>query len=133
MKVTRPTAETWAEWFRCLADPSRLLILNLLARERRPMTVGEIVDHLDVGQSTVSHHLSLLTETCFVFVERRGTASLFRINDACLDCFPTAAQVVMGQATGRRVSQQPPGASSRRGQTPDRRRRRTVARMRRGG
>ena len=33
----------FASWFRCLADPTRIQILSLLATERRPMTVGEIV------------------------------------------------------------------------------------------
>jgi len=35
------------------------------------MSVGEIVDAVDVGQSTVSHHLKLLADTGFVLVERR--------------------------------------------------------------
>jgi Bacterial regulatory protein, arsR family len=61
------------------------------------MTVGEIVDAVDVGQSTVSHHLKLLAETGFVLVERRGNASLYRVNERCLAVFPSAAEVVMGQ------------------------------------
>jgi DNA-binding transcriptional ArsR family regulator len=97
MDVDRASAEVWASWFRCLGDATRVLILNRLAVARRPVTVGEIVDAVDVGQSTVSHHLKVLAETGFVLVERRGTASLFRVNERCLDCFPSAAEVVMGQ------------------------------------
>jgi len=74
-----------------------VLILHQLATAGRPMTVGEIVEALDVGQSTVSHHLKLLTDTGFVLVERRGNASWFRVNERCLECFPSAAEVVMGQ------------------------------------
>ena len=96
MKVRRDTAEVWARWFRALGDPSRILILNLLATTRRPMAVQEIVDRLDVGQSTVSHHLKTLSETGFVLVEREGTSSRYRVNDRCLECFPSAADVVMG-------------------------------------
>ena len=66
-------ATTWAGWFKALGDPTRILILHLLATEARPMTAGEIVDALDVGQSTMSHHLQILGETCFVHVERVGT------------------------------------------------------------
>ena len=73
MDVDRDSAEVWASWFRRSGDASRVLILNELAVARRPMTVGEIVDAVDVGQSTVSHHLKLLTDTGFVHVERRGT------------------------------------------------------------
>jgi L-amino acid N-acyltransferase YncA len=50
-----------------------------------------------VGQSTVSAHLKRLAEVGFVQVEHRGTASLYRINQACVECFPTAADVVMGR------------------------------------
>lgn len=97
MDVDRNSAEVWAGWFRALGDASRVLILNRLAVARRPLTVGEIVDAVDVGQSTVSHHLKLLADTGFVHVERRGTASLYRVNERCLQIFPSAAEVVMGQ------------------------------------
>ena len=52
---------------------------------------------MDVGQSTVSHHLQILGETCFVHVERTGNSSWWRINDRCLDCFPSAAELIMGR------------------------------------
>lgn len=97
MVVDRASADVWASWFRALGDASRVLILNRLAVARRPMTVGEIVDAVDVGQSTVSHHLKVLAETGFVLVERRGNTSLYRVNERCLECFPSAAEVVMGQ------------------------------------
>ena len=48
-----------------LGDPTRILILNLLATETQPMNVGEIVAALDVGQSTISHHLQILGESAF--------------------------------------------------------------------
>lgn len=101
MKLTRATAEEWASWFKCVSDPSRLLILHLLASRGRSMTVGEIVDELDIGQSTVSHHLHLLADTCFVWVEREGASSYYSINDSCLEQFPNAAGAVMGQLRGR--------------------------------
>jgi DNA-binding transcriptional ArsR family regulator len=97
MDVDRHSAEVWASWFRCLGDPSRVLILNRLATARRPMTVGELVEAVDVGQSTVSHHLKLLADVGFVLVERQGTSSLYRVNEHCLACFPSAAEVVMGE------------------------------------
>src|SRR5215204_4081186 len=97
MNVSRDDATTWAGWFKALADPTRILILHLLATEARPMNVGEIVDALDVGQSTVSHHLQILGETCFVLVERVGTSSWWQINERCLDCFPSAAELIMGR------------------------------------
>jgi DNA-binding transcriptional ArsR family regulator len=97
MNISREDATEWASWFRSLGDPTRVLILNLLANEARPMSVGEIVERLDVGQSTISHHLKILGDVRFILVERVGTTSWWRINEACLDCFPTAAELVMGR------------------------------------
>ena len=87
----------WASWFRALGDASRVLILNRLAVAGGPLTVGEIVEAVDVGQSTVSHHLKVLAETGFVLVERVGNTSWYRVNERCLECFPSAAEVVMGR------------------------------------
>jgi DNA-binding IclR family transcriptional regulator len=61
------------------------------------MWVGEIVEGLDIGQPTVSHHLKILAEVGFVLVERRANARLYRVNDHCLELFPSAAELVMGQ------------------------------------
>jgi DNA-binding transcriptional ArsR family regulator len=97
MDISRDDAATWATWFRALGDPTRILILNLLATEERPMSVAEIVEAVDVGQSTVSHHLKILGDVRFLLVEREGTTSWWRINERCLDCFPTAAELVMGR------------------------------------
>jgi ArsR family transcriptional regulator, arsenate/arsenite/antimonite-responsive transcriptional repressor len=96
--LDRPTAAEYASWFRALADATRIQIVSLLARSGEPMSVGQIVAAVDVVQSTVSAHLKVLAEVGFVLAEHRGTASYFRINDVCVDCFPTAADVVMGRA-----------------------------------
>ncbi|WP_326640325.1 metalloregulator ArsR/SmtB family transcription factor [Streptosporangium sp. NBC_01755] len=94
--LDREAAEEYASWFKALADGTRIQIVSLLARRREPMSVGEIVAAVGIGQSTVSHHLKILSEVRFVLVERHGTSSLYRINEDCVSCFPTAADVVMG-------------------------------------
>jgi ArsR family transcriptional regulator len=95
--VDRLTADEYASWFKALADGTRIQIVSLLARRGEPMTVGAIVAAVQVGQSTVSAHLKVLAEVGFVLVEHRGTASYYRVNDACVECFPSAADVVMGR------------------------------------
>ncbi|HWM74169.1 MAG TPA: metalloregulator ArsR/SmtB family transcription factor, partial [Nocardioides sp.] len=95
--LERADAVEYASWFKALADATRIQIVSLLARRRASMTVGEVVEAASVGQSTVSHHLRILAEVGFVLVEHRGTARLYRINDACVSCFPSAADVVMGK------------------------------------
>ncbi|HZB32551.1 MAG TPA: metalloregulator ArsR/SmtB family transcription factor [Streptosporangiaceae bacterium] len=95
--LDRATADEYASWFKALGDGTRIQIVSLLARRGEPMSVGEIVAAVDVVQSTVSAHLKQLAEVRFVLVERRGTAAYYRINEACVSCFPTAADVVMGR------------------------------------
>jgi DNA-binding transcriptional ArsR family regulator len=95
--LDRITAAEYATWFKALADATRIQIVSLLARRAAPMNVGEIVAAVSVGQSTVSAHLKVLAEVRFVLAEPRGTATYYRINDACVDGFPTAADIVMGR------------------------------------
>ncbi len=96
MKMDRKTAEMYARCFGSLSDPTRVLILNLLATARRPLTVGEIVAAFDLGQSTVSHHLKTLADVGFVIAERRATSTYYRVNERCFDCFPSAADLIIG-------------------------------------
>ena len=95
--LDRGDADTYASWFKALADGTRVQIVSLLARSGGPMTVGQIVACVEVGQSTVSAHLRRLAEVGFVKAEHRGTASLYRINEACVECFPPAADLGMGR------------------------------------
>jgi DNA-binding transcriptional ArsR family regulator len=94
--LERAVAEEYASWFHALADPTRVQIVEYLARQRRPMSVGEIVRAAGLAQSTVSQHLKILAEVRFVLVEPVGNARHYRINQACISCFPSAADVVMG-------------------------------------
>jgi SAM-dependent methyltransferase/DNA-binding transcriptional ArsR family regulator len=95
--LDRQTAETYAAWFKALADGTRVQVVSLLARAGRPLTVKEIVAAVPVGQSTVSEHLRQLAVVGFVLAEERGTSRLYRINGNCVSCFPTAADLVMGK------------------------------------
>lgn len=96
MEIDRRSAEVWASWFRCLADPSRVLLLNRLATAQHPMTVGELVEAVDIGQPTVSHHLKVLAEVGFVHGEPKANTTLWSVNERCLDRFPSAAELIMG-------------------------------------
>jgi DNA-binding transcriptional ArsR family regulator len=95
--LDRSTAAEYASWFRALADPSRVQLVELLARNKRAMSVGEIVTAMSLAQSTVSQHLKILAEVRFVLADPIGNARHYRINEACIDCFPSAADLVMGK------------------------------------
>jgi DNA-binding transcriptional ArsR family regulator len=102
--LERTTAAEYASWFRALADPTRVQIVEYLARQARPMSVGELVDAVGLAQSTVSQHLKVLAEVRFVLVEPVGTARHYRINTNCVSCFPSAADVVMGKPAPTRIT-----------------------------
>lgn len=95
--LDRATAKVYAAWFRALADPTRVQLVELLARTRQPMSVGEIVTAMGLAQSTVSQHLKILAEVRFVLVDPVGNARHYRVNEACIRCFPSAADLVMGR------------------------------------
>lgn len=106
--MDRSEAETYASWFRCLADATRLQLLRVLAEASEPMTIGQLVAAVGVGQSTVSGHVRRLADSEFVVVERVGTTTYVRVNDDCLTALPDAAAAIMGRhrvpgqtATGR--------------------------------
>ncbi len=93
--MRRDDAEEYAEWFRTLADATRVQLLAWLARRGEPMPVKDIVAAFPLSQSTVSHHLSALTRTCFVVAERRGTSTYYSVNPACMTALPGAAAAIM--------------------------------------
>ena len=95
--LAREVADTYAAWFKALADSTRVQVVSLLARSGVPLTVKEIVAAVPVGQSTVSEHLRQLATVGFVIAESHGTSRLYRINEECVKSFPTAADLVMGR------------------------------------
>ena len=93
--VSDAEAVEYAAWFKALADPTRIRILNLLAASEEPVCVCDIVDHFPLGQPTISHHLKVLRDVRFVVAERRGTFMHYQVNRACLEEFPGAARRIL--------------------------------------
>jgi DNA-binding transcriptional ArsR family regulator len=83
MKGLPPEAlEQVAAYFQALAEPTRLLILNLLRERER--NVGEIAQLTGFTAANVSRHLSLLAERGIVTRESRGTSVWYRIADPAI-------------------------------------------------
>jgi ArsR family transcriptional regulator len=95
MIVTPEDADEYASWFRCLADGTRIRILNLVANAAEPVTVGEIVEKIGKSQSTVSRHLQILADEGFVFAEPDGIRTLIRVNELCMTALPDATAAIM--------------------------------------
>lgn len=68
-----------AEYFRALAEPLRLKIVNTLRHGE--CNVGELTDLCQCSQANVSKHLSLLAKAGLVAREARGTSVYYRIAD----------------------------------------------------
>jgi len=96
--LPRDEARQYAAWFRALSDPTRIQVVSVLARATGPLTVGQIVAATNVSQATVSQHLKVLAEVRFVLADRQGTKRYYRLNEASVGSFPTAADLVGGRA-----------------------------------
>ena len=68
-----------AEVCQALADPTRIMLLYLLAEGSK--NVGEISTTLDINQPTISRHLKVLRERGMVHTERIGTTILYSLAD----------------------------------------------------
>jgi ArsR family transcriptional regulator len=73
-------AEAVAQLFKALADPSRIKIVNLLARRGEPVCACEFVPALGLAQATVSHHLKQLTSAGLLEREQRGKWAYFSLD-----------------------------------------------------
>ena len=90
-------AETYAEWFAVLADPTRVRVLHTVSTAPTgAIRVGELAESLDISQATTSHHVRRLADVGYVAVDKVGTASVVSVNPACCTGLPHAADVVMG-------------------------------------
>src|SRR5687767_6739674 len=93
--VGRSQAETYASWFKALGDPTRIQILNVLASADEPVCVCKITEQFPFSQATISHHLKVLRDTCFIYSERRGTFMYYWVNRSCVSAFPEAARQIL--------------------------------------
>jgi DNA-binding transcriptional ArsR family regulator len=68
----------YSRYFKAFSDPSRLTIMELLARKDH--TVGEITAKMDLTQSAVSRHLSVLRAANVVEATRDGQNVIYSLN-----------------------------------------------------
>ncbi len=69
-----------AKYFKVLADPTRVRILELL-QQRGELSVGELVRVLGQSQPKVSNHLACLRWCGFVHTRREHPSVLYRVAD----------------------------------------------------
>ena len=72
-------ASASSDVFTAIAEPSRRLIIDLLARRRR-LAVGAIVMAVGLRQPAVSKHLGVLREAGVVSVSKEGQHRVYELN-----------------------------------------------------
>lgn len=69
--------------FSALSDPNRQKILELL--KKKEMSVGEILENLDITMATLSHHLDILKRADLVSGRREGQKIIYSLNLSILE------------------------------------------------
>ncbi len=75
--------ESFDRIFRALGDPHRIQIINLL--KEKELSAGEILEAIDVVQSTLSHHMKTLSDSGAVNAVRRGKWTYYSLNESNLE------------------------------------------------
>ena len=69
--------------FAALADPTRLSIIDMLAR-RGELAAGEIGTAFSSTTSAISQHLKVLREAGLVFVEKRAQQRIYQLDTTAM-------------------------------------------------
>ena len=78
--LTAEDAAATAALFRALADPARVRIVNLLARNPESVCVCELTPAVGLSQPTVSHHLKKLVQAGLLRREERGVWAFYSLD-----------------------------------------------------
>ncbi len=89
-------AATYAEWFACLSEPTRVRLLHTVATTQGGISIGALTEVLGISQSTCSHHVRKLADVGFLKLHKEGTSTRVTVNQACCVGLPHAADAVMG-------------------------------------
>jgi DNA-binding transcriptional ArsR family regulator len=98
-QLPKEALEHVAEYFRALADPTRLQILNALRGGEH--NVGELAALCNCSSANVSRHLATLSAHGLVARTARGTSAYYRIADQSVDAL---CELVCG-SIARRLEQ----------------------------
>lgn len=66
------------DFFQALASPYRREIIKLL--KWKNLSAGEIADHFDISQPSVSRHLDILKQAEIVTAERKANQIIYSLN-----------------------------------------------------
>jgi len=109
--IMKETFDELLAFFKALSDATRLRLIGLLAQKES--SVEELAAMLDVSPSTVSHHLSKLSEIGLVSARAEGYYNIYSLNTGVLqdmsqrmlskDTLPDVARDLDREAYNRKV------------------------------
>lgn len=68
-----------ARIFKAMSDENRLKILDLLME--RPYNASELLEEMDFGQSTLSHHMKILMNAEIVHARKSGKWIIYTLQE----------------------------------------------------
>ena len=101
--VSWVAAEAAAEQLRLLADPTRLSMLATLWSTREPVCVCDFVAAYELGQPTISHHMSKLRRAGLVEADKAGVWTYYR----AVEPLPRLVESVLSALGAERAAPHP--------------------------
>lgn len=100
--------EKLSNYYKALADPTRLRLIKLLTEQptmlcgggcdgQRFLCVGALAQQLGVTQSAVSQHLRILRQAGIVLAERRGAFMHYSLNQKEMKKYRSMATQLLGE------------------------------------
>ncbi len=76
----------WLHIFKAISDSHRQNIL-FLVNEHKKINATEIIKKIKLSQSTISHHLKILTDAGLIKVTKQGKNAIYSVEkEAIADC-----------------------------------------------
>jgi predicted transcriptional regulator len=97
--MSEPDFQTLLQFFKALANESRLKIVGSIAQQER--SVEELAAVLGVKEPTISHHLSKLKELNLVQMRPEGNTHYYRLDLEALQSMQKATLTVMPAAPSK--------------------------------
>ena len=93
--ISVENAEIVARSLKAIADPARLRLISMIAaHDNAEACVCDLTEPLNLGQSTVSHHLKVLVDAGIVTRDKRGTWAYYQLVPGALDFLATLLATV---------------------------------------
>ncbi|MFB6098074.1 MAG: ArsR/SmtB family transcription factor [Salinibacter sp.] len=88
-QLSASTIENRVDQLKALANPVRLRMVDLIYHGGGEICVCEFMDHFDLSQPTISHHLKVLREAGLIHSRKEGTMVRHRVDETAFTALST--------------------------------------------